>query len=131
MQTSPGGSTFPYYYKGGALHCLKFGSFHADESALLAVMQAEEVFMAGQKRRLPVWVDFYETRLTDSVLGAFLGSMQRLQSHISKLAVVGCAPGDKRRLHRLEKKTGIRLPLPVRFFSDPEEAKTWLVGGGK
>ena len=39
--TSPGGSTFPYYYKGGEIHCLKFGGFLADEEALLTVMHAE------------------------------------------------------------------------------------------
>lgn len=44
-QTSPGGSAFPYYDKGGELGCLKYGSFFADEEALLTVMRAEEQFI--------------------------------------------------------------------------------------
>jgi len=53
MKKSPGGSIFPYSYKGGELLGLHFGSFHADEEGL--------------------------------------------------------------------------LPMTIRFFDDPEDAKTWLV----
>ena len=57
-QTSPGGSTFPYYYKGGEIHCLKYGGFFTDQEAVLTVMRAEEEFITQPNRQLRVWVDF-------------------------------------------------------------------------
>ena len=58
----------------------------------------------------------------------FIESMHRLRSHIPRLAIVGCTFRDKRHLQSLIKKSGLEIPLPLRFFSDPEAAKTWLVG---
>lgn len=45
LQKSPGGSAYPYYFKGGTLLGLHYGSFFKDEEALLARMQAEEQFI--------------------------------------------------------------------------------------
>jgi hypothetical protein len=126
-QRSPGGSIFPYYYKGGELFGVHYGSFFADEEGLLARMKAEEEFIAKANRRLPLWVDFYETILTDKILIEFSASIIRLQSRIPKLALVGCSFKDKRRFRKLGEKSGIEFPMPMMFFSDPEDAKTWLV----
>lgn len=126
-QTSPGGSTFPYYYKGGEIHCLKYGSFFSNEEALFAVMKAEEAFIAKPNRRLLIWVDFYETRLTNRVLAEFAKSIKRIHPHIIKLAIVGCSFWEKQRLRRISKKSGDGLPASTQFFTDPEDAKTWLV----
>lgn len=126
-QKSPGGSIYPYYYKGGEILGLHFGSFFKDEQGLLNLMKAEEQFIAGPNHHMPVWVDFYETQLTDRILLAFLDSIQRLRTHITRLALVGCSFRDRWRLRRLAKRSGFEIPMPVRFFDDPEEAKTWLV----
>jgi hypothetical protein len=126
-QESPGGSTFPYYYKGGEIHCLKYGSFFSDEEALFTVIKAEEAFIAKPNRRLLIWVDFYETRLTGRILSEFAGSMNRLRPHIIKLAIVGCSFWEKQRLRFIARKSGEGLPAPTHFFADPEDAKTWLV----
>jgi hypothetical protein len=126
--TSPGGSTFPYYYKNGELHCLKYGSFFTNESGLLDLMKEEEAFLSKPHIKIPVWVDFYETKLTDLILEEFLQSMDRLQSHITKLALVGMSSRDKQRYHRVEKKLGIKFSIAVKFFNNPEVAKGWLVG---
>jgi hypothetical protein len=130
MKKSPGGSIFPYFYKGGELFGLHFGSFHADEEGLLARMRAEEEFMAGLYGHFPLWIDFYETKLTDRILSEFLQSMYRSRDFITKLAIVGCSRRDKNRMLRLEKKLNIGFPMPIRFYDDPEVAKTWLVSEG-
>lgn len=127
LKKSPGGSIFPYAYKGGEIFGLHFGSFHADEERLLARMKAEEEFIANSHREFPLWIDFYETVLSDRILVEFLESMYRSRSHITKLAIVGCSQGDKNRINRLRKKLNIELLMPIRFFEDPEVAKTWLV----
>lgn len=129
-QKSPGGSNFPYYYKGGEIHALKYGSFFSDEAALFALMKAEEEFIAKPNRQLPIWVDFYETKLTDRVLVEFLKNIERLRPHILKLAVVGFSWFYQWRVRRLGKKLGIGFRVPVKFFSNPEDAKTWLVSEG-
>jgi hypothetical protein len=128
LKKSPGGSIFPYAYKGGELFGLHYGSFHADGERLLALMKAEEQFITGLRGQFPLWVDFYETKLTDKILVEFLESVNRLRAHIIKLAIVGCSWWDKNRITRLGKKFNIHLPMAVRFFDDPEVAKTWLVG---
>ncbi len=124
---SPGGSAFPYYYKNGELFGVHFGSFFDDEEGLLALMKAEEAFIIEQNYPLPYWADLCQSKLTDPVLTEFIHSMDRLRRYIPKLAIVGCSFIDKWRIKRLEKRLGIVLPAPVRFFSDPEVAKTWLV----
>jgi hypothetical protein len=67
---SPGGSIFPYFYKNGELHCLKYGSFYEYEEALVQLMKKEEEF----------------------------------------------------------RDRGNGFSFAIRHYSDPEEAKTWLVG---
>ena len=128
IKKSPGGSTFPYHYKGGAIHCLKYGSFFANKAALLELIKAEEVFISEKPhQRLRIWVDFYETQLTDHVLMGFIDSSNRLRHQIIRMAIVGCSFKDKQRFHKLSKKRGITFSVPTKFFHDPEVAKTWLV----
>ena len=127
VNKAPDGALFPYYYKGGELFGAHFGSFFKDEERLLELMQAEEQFIAQAHHPLPVWIDFYETTLSERVLTGFLQSMQRLRPFITRLAIVGCSRWDRWRLGRLVKNGSIELPLPLRYFDDPEEAKTWLV----
>lgn len=118
---------FPYYYKNGELFGVHFGSFFDNEEGLLALMKAEEEFMKKQNCQLPLWIDFYETKLTDRILIEFLHSMNRLHHQIPKLAIVGCSWKDQWRIKKLRKKLELELPVLVKYFSDPEEAKTWLV----
>jgi hypothetical protein len=127
MQKSPGGSLFPYHFKGGEILGLHYGSFFSNEEALLTRMKAEEEFIEKANRQLPTWIDFYETKLTDKVLIEFIESINRLHNHVIRLAIVGCSPKDRRRSERLRKKLNIEIPIPIKYFSDPEDAKTWLV----
>lgn len=130
-EISPGGSIYPYYFKGGQLFGLHYGSFFEDEAGLLARMKAEEEFMNRPNRLFPLWVDFYQTKLTDSILLELLQSVIRLRSHIIKLAIVGCSPWDHWRLFWLARVNGLSLSMPLYFFDDPEAAKTWLVSEGE
>lgn len=122
---SPGGSIFPYYYKGGEIHCLKYGSYFNNTEAVIDIMQAEEKFILAQGKRLKVWTDFYETALNDSLLHEFVESMLRIKDRVQKLAVVGPLR-SRRAIGKYIKKDG-RLDFPVQYFDDPEVAKTWLV----
>ena len=122
---SPGGATFPYYYKNGELFGAHYESFATREAKLLELIKAEEEFFIKQNHPLPYWVNFYGTKLTDTVLSEFLQSINRLQRYIPRLAIVGCSFIDKWRLDQVRKKMGMHIP--VRYFSDPEDAKTWLV----
>ncbi|WP_027091948.1 hypothetical protein [Cohnella thermotolerans] len=127
LQKSPGGSVFPYYYKGGEVHCLKYGSFFKDTDALFNIMKSEESFIIGKNRKLNVWVDFYETSLTNEVLMEFVKSLHRLDNYIGKLSIVGFSAIDRWRFRNTIKKLQIDMYTPIKFYSDPEDAKTWLV----
>jgi len=125
---SPGGSTYPYYYKGGEIHGLKYGSFFGDEQRLFAVMDAEESFIRQRPARLfRAWVDFYETAITDNVMAKFVKHTQSIGGQLVKLAIVGCSAKDRSRIKKAMKKSDPELAERCAFYDDPEEAKTWLV----
>jgi hypothetical protein len=124
MQKSPGGSIFPYYYKGGELHCLKYGSFHEDYEGLFKLMDEEKDFV--QKHDiLNIWVDFYGTKITGKVMRRFYDNVSSISGNINRFAVVGVSPISRFLLKRILRKT----EFPMKYFDDPEEAKTWIVSG--
>ena len=127
LKKSPGGSLFPYPYKGGELFGLHFGSFGSNEDALISLMKAEGIFFTEQNRKLGVWIDFYQTRLFDRVISEFIEFLRMNRHHILRLTLVGCSSKDQRRINRHIKDAGDLPGLPVMYFSDPEDAKTWLV----
>ncbi|MFC7681834.1 hypothetical protein [Paenibacillus sp. GCM10028914] len=122
---SPGGSIFPYYYKGGEIHCLKYGNKYKNKEALFHLMKQEEEFITATNRRLKIWVDFYKTSISDSVLIAFVENIKRLNNHIHKISIVGLSGINIWRLKRKIRKSNLILNLS--FYADPEEAKSWLV----
>ncbi len=124
---SPSGAMFPYYYKGGEIFGTHTGGYHSDEPALLAMLKAEEEFIARSNRCLRLWMDLYEDNLTDRVLNELLATIHRLLPHLFKLALVGFSFRDRWRFNQLKKRSGLGFPVPIRFFDDPEDAKTWLV----
>jgi len=125
MMKSPGGSTFPYYYKGGEVHCLKYGNKYKDEQALLQLMRSEEEFIVRINRRLKIWVDFDKTSFTPDVCNAFIQNIINLSHHIDKLSIVGLSGFHRWRLQRGIRKA--KLKMNISFYIDPEEAKTWLI----
>ncbi|MEC0242630.1 hypothetical protein P4H66_22720 [Paenibacillus dokdonensis] len=122
---SPGGSMFPYYYKGGEIHCLKYGSKYDNEESLFKLMEQEQEFIFNINRKLKIWVDFYETTITDRVLQEFINHLQRINDRIDKISIVGLTGFNLWRIKRKIKKSGINLIIS--FYKDPEDAKTWLI----
>ncbi|MDN4070289.1 hypothetical protein NYE70_01925 [Paenibacillus sp. FSL R5-0407] len=122
---SPGGSIFPYYYKGGEIHCLKYGSKYKDEGTLFELMRQEEEFIFKTNKKLKIWIDMYKTSVTSAVLNELINNLTNLDPYIEKLAFVGFSRINQWRFKRYVNKAGIKKP--VSYFSDPEDAKTWLV----
>ncbi len=118
---------FPYYYKNGELFGMHLGSYFCDEEGLIAMMKAEAEFSSRQHRRLGLWIDFYEMKLTDRVIQEFVEMIKQMRSRVTKLAIVGAPFFARRKISRLIKKTESLASLPVKCYEDPEEAKTWLV----
>lgn len=129
LTKSPSGSLSPYYYRGGELHPLKYGGYHADKAKLFAIMQAEEEYIlqsSGQRNRR-IWIDLYETRLDGEAVGALVEHICHISGKINKLCVVGCPWLSRRKIQRRLNQSPARLGNRFRFFSDPEAAKQWLV----
>ncbi|UYO04666.1 MULTISPECIES: hypothetical protein [Paenibacillus] len=123
---SPGGSTYPYYYKGGEIHCLKYGNKYKNHDQLFALMRQEEAFIfQHSNKKLKIWVDFYKTSVTKSVIQELIHNMDHLNPRIQKLSFVGLSGFNQWRVRRGLKK--LKADYKVSFFSDPEEAKTWLI----
>jgi hypothetical protein len=127
IQRSPGGSLFPYYYKNGELFCLHFGSYFSDEDGVIAMMKAEEEFFTKEHRLMGIWIDLYETKLTDWVIRELIDMLSHIAYQTTKLGIVGCSLMDRWKIKRLIRKAGALSSLPVKYFDDPEVAKTWLV----
>ncbi len=126
---SPSGSACPYYYMGGELHPLKYGSFFSDKARLFEVMKAEEEFILrspGEGNRR-IWIDLYETRLDGEVARALALHLQAIERKIRKLCFVGCSLSGAFGLRRAMAALRLDVAKQARFFSDPEEAKKWLV----
>ncbi len=127
LQKSPSGAIFPYYYKNGELFGMHLGSYFSDEERVIAMMKAEAEFSAQQYRRLGLWIDFYETKLTDRVIQAFIEMLQQMRPRVTKLGIVGAPFLARWKINRLIKKSDSLASLPVKYYEGPEEAKTWLV----
>jgi hypothetical protein len=127
LQRSRGSSLFPYYYKNGELFCIHFGIYFSDEDEVIAMMKAEENFFNRQYRNIGIWIDFYETKLTNRVLRELVELLKQIHLKTTKLGIVGCPLFAQWKMNRMIKKTEILAFLPVKYFADPEEAKTWLV----
>lgn len=127
LQKSSSGALFPYYYKNGDLFGLHLGSYFSDEEGVIAMMKAEAKFFTRQHRYIGIWIDFYETKLTDRVIKEFIEMLKQMSPRITKLGIVGGPLFVQWKINRLIKKTEILSSLPVKYFDDPEAAKTWLV----
>lgn len=99
---SPSGSLAPYYYMGGELYPLKYGSFFADKARLLSVMQAEEAFILQSpgKHNRRVWIDLYETHMDGDMICALAEHIGSISEKILKLGLVGCSFISRRKLIR-------------------------------
>ena len=122
---SPGGSEFPYYYKGGEIHCLKYGSMYKDHEKLLALMRLEEDFISQFNQKLRIWIDLYKTSTPPNVLQELMRNLENLQDRVIKISFVGLNGISRWRLKRMIRQKKIRYPIS--FYSDPEDAKTWLI----
>lgn len=130
LKKSPSGSLCPYYYMGGELHPLKYGSYFDNMSDLLETMKAEETFIlksSGQHNRR-IWIDLYETNLNDEVIKAIVLHIEAIKHKIFRLCLVGCSFSARQKINEKMKQTNIDIFKQMRFFSDSEEAKQWLIG---
>lgn len=127
LQKSPSGALFPYYYKNGELFGMHLGSYFSNEEEVIAMMKSEETFFTLRHRPIGVWIDFYDTELTDRVIEAFVEMIEHMVPYVPRLAIVGPSFIARWKINKLLKKTECLSLLPVKYFEDPEEAKTWLV----
>lgn len=127
LQKSPSGALFPYYYRNGELFGMHLGSYFSDEEKVIAMMSAEETFFTLRHRPMGVWIDFYDTELTNRVIDAFVEMIEHTAPQVTKLAIVGSSFVARWKINKRLKKTDCLSELPVKYFDDPEIAKTWLV----
>lgn len=125
--TSPSGSQCPYYYKGGELHPLKYGSFFSNMEALSKIIDLEEKYILKSAGNRRIWIDLYDSYLTDEIVEKFVNHILAIHSKIHKLALVGCSKTITRKINGSVKKTDSDLFNEIRYFNDPEDAKNWLI----
>ena len=90
-------------------------------------MKAEEDFINTKHRPLGVWVDLYETKLSDRVIRQLVEMLTHTSAYTLKLGFVGCSSIARWKINKQIRKFSQLSSLPVKYFDDPEVAKTWLV----
>jgi hypothetical protein len=91
------------------------------------MMKAEEAFFTSKHRSIGIWIDLYETKLTDRVIRELIQMLTHIAYQTSKLGIVGCSIRARWKLNKLIRKTDQLSSLPIKYFDDPEVAKAWLV----
>jgi hypothetical protein len=124
---SPSGALSPYYYKGGLIYGMHYGSYFDDMEALGKMMSAEERFMMGSPTRRRILIDLYETNLTGPMVSIMAEHLLRMKSRIVKLAIACDDKNMFRAIKRLIVKANVLDCGQLYFCSDMEEGKTWLV----
>jgi hypothetical protein len=66
-------------------------------------------------------------RNSQRVLKELIELLNHIKPQTTKLGIVGCPLFSQWKINRLIKRTDILSSLPVKYFDDPEVAKTWLV----
>jgi hypothetical protein len=127
IKNAPDGALFPYYYKNGELFGMHLGSFGANEDGFIARLKADEAFFLEQNHSIGMWLDLYQTKKTDRVIGELVQYLVNTRDLTLKLALVGCSMIDRWRINKAIKKASSLSDLPIRYYDDPEEAKTWRV----
>ena len=127
---SPSGSLCPYYYMGGELHPLKYGSYFEDKHRLFEVMKAEEEFILDSpgKNNRRIWIDLYETDIDCEVAETLIRHLQTIRHKIFNLCLVGCSSSAQRTIRQKMKHDEMDLFYSTKYFDDPEIAKQWLLG---
>ena len=126
LMKSPSNALSPYYYKGGYLHGMHYGSYYDDMEALFSMMDREEVFILNSPEKRRILMDFYGTSVSKLMLEKVVDHIEHLTPKIIKLAIAS----DKKSLwhiRRALKKANILENGQLYFGTDMEEGKTWLV----
>ncbi|PYG89735.1 hypothetical protein LY28_00328 [Ruminiclostridium sufflavum DSM 19573] len=130
LKKSPSGSLCPYYYRGGELHPLHYGSYHDDMDKLSRVIDAEEVFILSTSSPggRHVWIDLYENNFTDSMIIKLSQHIVNISPKVSKMALVGCSKKVFNKIIKQLYDMDCNLAGQIKLFDDPEISKDWLVG---
>ena len=89
MKKSPSGALCPYYFMGGELHPLHYGSYFDDKERLFEIIKAEQDFIissSGTNNRR-IWIDLYETVLDDEVIDFLVDHLTAIRPKIYKLCL--------------------------------------------
>ncbi len=124
---SPSGALSPYYFKGGQIYGMHYGSCFDDMEAFGNLMSAEEHFVMHSPIKRRILIDLYETNLTKQMVSAFADHVLRMKAKIVKLAIAGDDKYAFRAINNLIGKSKALEKGQLYFCSDMEDGKTWLV----
>jgi len=126
LKKSPSGAMSPYYWEGGIIHGMHYGSYFDDMEAFRDMMSQEENFVMRSPEKRRILIDLYETNITESMMLEFVAHIERMASRIVKLAIAG----DRKCLKDVKKlllKSGAINEGQLYFGADMDTGKTWLV----
>ena len=112
------------------LHPLKYGGYHDDKKRLFEVIKAEEDYILkspGLNNRR-IWIDLYDTSIDDETIAVLINHLKTIRHKILRLSLVGCSQRDVKAIKLAMKRANMDLYGQTQYFSDPEEAKRWLLG---
>lgn len=127
LKYAPSGSLDTYYFNGGILNPIHYGSYFNDMEAFCRMMEAEEAHIMASRQTRRINVDMYETHLTAEVRRLLCGHFARMASRITKLGIYGADAATRRALKKHLVKGGHLGAGQLWFHDDPEVLKAWTV----
>lgn len=89
-----------------------------DEYAIM-----RQFILTEPARSVRILADFRNGQIMKDLLDEMIQHAKSTQSHIQKIAAVGCTGSKRLMLDMVVRMTG----QPMAFFNDPESAQQWLV----
>ena len=127
LKYSPSGSLDTYYFNGGILNPIHYGSYFHNMDAFCRIMEAEEAHIMATRKTRRINVDMYETYLTPVVRQMLCEHFARISSRITKLGIYGADAATQNALKKHLVKCGYLGAGQLWFHRDPEVLKAWTV----
>ena len=110
------------------LVCCHLDGYRGNRDALLSRLQEIEAEFPSRPASAVhrVWYNVDDDSLDRPTLEAIAQSVASMRDHIHKIAFIGLRRLTKRRFDKMLEQSLAGDPLHRAYFSDAEQAKTWL-----
>lgn len=117
-------------FHGGTIFCLELDGLGKDRALVLEKFRNDLTELKKPSAPSRIALHLKDTRVDREMAEGILRGLAQPGQHPARLAVVGLTLWERHLWRRLARGMEPPLPFPWAFFSDYEQAKSWLVPPG-